>query len=1028
MNPPVAALCLLAAALGCVPLGAGEVPPLPERAGDALAQADDLAFTGRFCVWLESLDAKGIASARLAVLENRRANAWSATRHREALALLDRRWATLDPGGFLADCVIHRADRDTRAQGAALLARFAEDREAAMVLYAEMPLRDAPQSALRCFLIRAAEKDPAWLVRRCQRFPEWEFPESLVPSNLYITWARSDPSAAWAAMLEEPSYELREVTGFRMLMGQLGKPPEQSVAWLKATPEINDRIEISDAFFGTLSNTGRHDAGLPILRLWNDSVGWESLAKHHPSATPPERWVREIIPLIPDAHRVRALMAFFESRNRRIPVEGEPSDPVFDAIGDAKLQRDLRIAAVASGDYALRPPEDPKPPPPSAGTLRGSFWNEPETFRWLTDIHGIHPAEWMKTEFAANPAAALDRLLARPDTRMLESDADVLAGLLTDEACRDKSLALQDMPGPAARIAGMSLAASWIKRDPKDAIPTLDARHPAALAKILTDRFYLIDGVCENLGTDRTRDLFSSISHPAAKAIALKRITSRSDLHDTVTEASVARLASMPPSRARQEEAARLARKLAASMHPPSAAVLRSVLALDAAVAGDSRDDLLVAIAGRMDANADGAAPQLPEIVGAIRDPSKRFHLLESNLSRNPPAGREIGLMDLLAGFPASDARTRMLTALARHPSPAVLLRAAQGKHPPCVRAAVIRSLLERGDSRIQPDTVMAELAALPPDWLTDEMRRISRTYRAKVNPAAVWPELAAAIREGDGSAANDAQAALDAWMQTDPQAALAGWLATGPSKKLQGSASDLAKAIWIPAIKAGRDPGFPAADRAGWLETAVIRDLSRTPTHALAASRCLALGSGKRMDMLGQVVFSWSLPAADWIGMLAPGDDFRMAASALLEARWKSDPQAARQLLERFAQRDPALIAELPEPIKASVGKPGLKPVAAEPGISAIGDNPDRLASALQAAAAITARADATRALLAGHTGEALRAAMVLEDAEAAPLVARILEALPNESERANAILSLPDDPARTRARRLAATPPSGR
>lgn len=250
MRRSAAALYLLALACGAIPLRTDGAPDLPPQASEALAQSDDLEFTGRFCIWLESLDAKRIAPARTAVLDGS-----PAARRQQALALLDRRWAALNADGFLADCIVRRKDRDPQAQATALLAAFARDRDAAMHCYEELPLRDDPRNARVRFLLKAAPKDPAWLVRRCQLLPEWDAEDALVPSNLYIAWADSDPATAWVEMLKEPSYEARKTIGFRLLIGQLGKPPEQSAAWLRATPRAIDRGEIADAFFGTLNNT-----------------------------------------------------------------------------------------------------------------------------------------------------------------------------------------------------------------------------------------------------------------------------------------------------------------------------------------------------------------------------------------------------------------------------------------------------------------------------------------------------------------------------------------------------------------------------------------------------------------------------------------------------------------------------------------------------------------------------------------------------------------------------------------------------
>ncbi|MCF7733913.1 MAG: hypothetical protein K9N23_19655, partial [Akkermansiaceae bacterium] len=107
---------------------------------DALSQTDDLAFTGRFCGWLETLDADTIASARTVVAAGWRSDAWPEARQAQALGWLDQRWAALDGAKFIEVCAKRTERCSSSAQAAALWVEFARDRESAMRRFAELSL------------------------------------------------------------------------------------------------------------------------------------------------------------------------------------------------------------------------------------------------------------------------------------------------------------------------------------------------------------------------------------------------------------------------------------------------------------------------------------------------------------------------------------------------------------------------------------------------------------------------------------------------------------------------------------------------------------------------------------------------------------------------------------------------------------------------------------------------------------------------------------------------------------------------
>ncbi|MCF7675950.1 MAG: hypothetical protein K9M97_11440, partial [Akkermansiaceae bacterium] len=195
-------------------------------------------------------------------------------------------------------------------------------------------------------------------------------------------------------------------------------------------------------------------------------------------------------------------------------------------------------------------------------------------------------------------------------------------------------------------------------------------------------------------------------------------------------------------------------------------------------------------------------------------------------LPRQYLSGGELELMTLLADYPASGDGAKALSRYALHMvgrSPAEALRVASGTHPPAVRAAALTELLKNDTSNLKPAEVFAALATLPEAWQSTDLRLKLRHYRALHEPAAAWPELAAADLVSDQAARDDAIAAMAVWAKTDPQAALAAWLATGPTRELAESAHPLAEALFLPELKAGREPVFPAADRAGLLQQAVI-------------------------------------------------------------------------------------------------------------------------------------------------------------------------------------------------------------
>lgn len=344
----------------------------------------------------------------------------------------------------------------------------------------------------------------------------------------------------------------------------------------------------------------------------------------------------------------------------------------------------------------------------------------------------------MKNEFLTDPNAALTRLLVRQDSPGLEMEAACLAELLPAAACREQTLLLLEKPDPSARIIALALAGRWLACAPAEAIRTLDARNPTALCSLLEARPYLIQSAAENLGGESARVLLSGIRHPAARATALKQLNVRFPPPAKLMEDALVHLTAMHPSPAGDAAAEALATDLRTANTPPPTALIRKVLALDPEKHGGLCDDLLESIAQRDAPISSGTEPALPEIVRSIRDPAKRLALLTDTLPARDLPGCAVELMDLLAGFPAGDDRTRGLAAYPRQLSPASCLRAATGPHPPCVRAPILTALLENADSRIKAAAVMEALATLPPDWQTADLRRKLRAYRAasrEINP-----------------------------------------------------------------------------------------------------------------------------------------------------------------------------------------------------------------------------------------------------------------------------------------------------
>ena len=472
------------------------------------------------------------------------------------------------------------------------------------------------------------------------------------------------------------------------------------------------------------------------------------------------------------------------------------------------------VGLVGRAGTTLKPQAEPKPPPDPA-VLLTAFWEEPDVFYRLMRISGLSAEKWAKEEFRRDPARALERLCAREDLNTLNHEAEWLAEVLPPEKLGPESLRLLDQPGEAARAVGLRFAGKWLAKAPQETIRSLDQTNPAALDKLLMGDPNMIYALKEKMADmPAVRNLLESITQPEIRARALARLAVLYPGKSTESaDSTLALIVAMPPSRSRTE----LVRVFGAKIYPGAAiapeAVLKQVLAIDPAVQSELRDELLTVLAERAAFFNSGSGTLRVELARCVRDAALRYRLLTETLPRHAVAGGEGELMDLLAEYPAGREGIKAIAAYAgalAERSGVEALRWAAEPHPPIVRAAVLKALLEKNAKGVTAAEVAAALAALPQEWQSEELKNLVRRHRARQDPEGVWAEVAAGGFADDDAALEAANVALGAWSERDPQAAFAAWLATGPAPEVANCADAFVIALFLPEVKAGREP--PAA------------------------------------------------------------------------------------------------------------------------------------------------------------------------------------------------------------------------